>query len=369
MSRHAEPLRLTVPTDGRRGSARSGSLRVSAVPLRVAGVSGEMAAHGGGCAGRLQALVVASALFSWEAAADVHGNCGQAGEGGDWKGRKYPRQVTLGCPDGAAITGVTFASYGLPTGQCGGADPLSGSGNSQTFRPGATCAVDGTSVAAEHCVGKTDCTIDCGPVSGPGGGNKVFHKDPCVGTIKHCAIVVTCPSDPCKVDPSLCSYVNTDRDDDWGWSFIWVLLLGGALYAGGGLAYNHTQHGMPLEPASLPHVEFWGEVRALTTDGFVFFRARVEEARSQHAEKQQYEGLGEVDEPQSAAARPPPRKKPTQVEQPEDQHQEAEGDDWEMVGRDMRELVKKDVHSSQAPIRVEIQRSDDGPAMPWEGVE
>ena len=36
----------------------------------------------------------------------------------------------------------------------------------------------------------------------------------------------------------------------------------------------------------------------------------------------------------------------------------------------MRELVKKDVHSSMAPIRVEIQRTEDtGAAMPWEGVE
>jgi hypothetical protein len=148
-----------------------------------------------------------------------------------------------------------------------------------------------------------------------------------------------------------------------------MLFLGVALYAGGGLAYNHKQRGMPLEPASLPHVEFWGEVRALTMDGVVFFRARIEEARTQHAEKQQYEGLEEVDEAQAPAARPPPRTKPTQVEQLEDQHQEAEGDEWETVGRDLREVVKEGVHSSQAPIRVEIQRSDVGPAAPWEGVE
>ena len=145
-----------------------------------------------------------------------------------------------------------------------------------------------------------------------------------------------------------------------------MFFLGAALYAGGGLAYNHKQRGMPLEPASLPHVEFWREVRALTTDGIVFFRARIEEARAQHAEKQQYEGIDEVDEAQPPpAAHPPPRKKATQVEQPADQD-EAE---WDMVGRDLREVVKQDVHSSQAPIRVEIKRLDVGPAMPWEGVE
>lgn len=305
--------------------------------------------------------------------ADGLSNCGQAGEGGDWKGRKYPREVTLGCPDGAAITGITFASYGLPTGQCGGPDPLSGTGNAQTFRPGATCAVDGKTVATDHCLGKTECTIDCGP-PGSGGGNKVFQKDPCVGTIKHCAIVVACPQDPCAANPALCSYIDTGGDDDWGWSFILILLLVVALYAGGGLAYNHKQRGMPLEAASLPHVEFWKEVRALTTDGIVFFRARVEEARMNNG-AQRYDALGEATDvgnaqshDQPLAKCPPPRKKTSEVA-PEQISEEGEDDQWEMVGRDMREVAKKGVHSSQAPIRVEIQRSDVGPAMPWEGVE
>ena len=52
--------------------------------------------------GKSKSHVVASVVIPWEAVADVGGNCGQAGEGGDWKGRKYPREVSLGCPDGAA---------------------------------------------------------------------------------------------------------------------------------------------------------------------------------------------------------------------------------------------------------------------------
>jgi len=329
---------------------------------------------------RLLLWLLAVAVIPQQATGDSHNNCGQAGEGGDWRGRKYPTTVTLGCPDGAAISDITFASYGLPTGQCGGPDPLSGTGNAQTFRPGATCAVDGTTVARDHCVGKTECTIDCGPIGGPGGGNKVFEKDPCVGTVKHCAIVVACPSDPCKADPALCGYIDTTASDDWGWSFIWMLLLCVGLYAGGGLVYNHKQRGMPLEAGSLPHLEFWTEVRALTTDGVVFFRARVEEARQQYMYGGgdgggQYEAVDDVEETHvQPTARPPPRNRNQAAQEELEELEDMEGEEgWEAAGRDLREVVKKDVHSSQAPIRVEIQRSpmqeNTGPALPWEGVE
>ena len=184
-----------------------------------------------------------------------------------------------------------------------------------------------------------------------------------MGTTKHCAIVVACPQDPCKTDPALCGYVDTSGDDDWGWSFIWMMMLGTGLYAGGGLAYNHKQRGMPLEAGSLPHADFWMEVRALAMDGVVFARAAVEEAREGRAEGE-YEPLSD---PQPAGARPPPRKK---LEAVAEEEEEEEGEGWEGAERDVRELVKKDVHSSMAPIRVEIQRTEDtGAAMPWEGVE
>ena len=47
-------------------------------------------------------------------------------------------------------------------------------------------------------------------------------------------------------------------------------------------------------------------------------------------------------------------------------------EEWELAGPDLREIVKRDVHSSMAPIRVEINREDastGGAAMPWEGAE
>ena len=84
--------------DMRLGRASAGGRRG-----RVSATSGAMATNGRSHS--CQLFVVCLLSRSWEATAD--GNCGQAGEGGDWKGRKYPREVTLGCPDGAAITGIT----------------------------------------------------------------------------------------------------------------------------------------------------------------------------------------------------------------------------------------------------------------------
>jgi hypothetical protein len=96
-------------------------------------------------------------LLGPRALAQTNHNCGQAGEGG-----AYPQSVTVGCSNGEKIAGVTFANYGLPTGKCGGDNPLAGAGGKGTFEPGKTCAVDGTKVAYQACVGQPTCTIDCG---------------------------------------------------------------------------------------------------------------------------------------------------------------------------------------------------------------
>ena len=105
------------------------------------------------------------------------------------------------------------------------------------------------------------------------------------------------------------------------------------------------------------------EKLSLAMDGVVFARAALEEAREGRAEGE-YEPLSEA---QPTGARPPPRKK---LEAVAEEEEEEEGEGWEGAERDVRELVKKDVHSSMAPIRVEIQRTEDtGAAMPWEGVE
>jgi hypothetical protein len=226
-------------------------------------------------------LLLPPAAVVVRAAAPVN-NCGQAGEGGNLHGKPYPREVTLDC-GGDQIAGITFANYGLPVGECGGGNALLGTGGSDTFHKSDHCSVDGGTVAYTHCVGKTTCTIDCGPVNGPNGGNKVFQKDPCVGTTKHCAIVVQCPHDPCVANPALCAFVDDGPDaSGWGWTFILLLLLGVGMYAGGGLAWNIKRRGMPLVRTSLPHYEFWVSTRALVMDGSTFTRQKLLEAKAKY---------------------------------------------------------------------------------------
>ena len=56
----------------------------------------------------------------------------------------------------------------------------------------------------------------------------------------------------------------------WGWAFIVLLFLAGAMYVVGGAAYNHKAKQMPLTLAAIPHIERWRELRGLVTDGARF---------------------------------------------------------------------------------------------------
>ena len=72
------------------------------------------------------------------------------------------------CP-GGTFSGVTFASFGTPTGSCGGG-----------FKKGACDAATSVATVAAACVGKGECTIEAT--------NEAFGGDPCVNTPKLLAV-------------------------------------------------------------------------------------------------------------------------------------------------------------------------------------
>jgi alpha-L-rhamnosidase len=87
------------------------------------------------------------------------GMCGSVGEGAS---------LTLRC-DGGLFTGVVFASYGSPAGDC-----------DTGFSTGACNINTSASVVAAACVGQANCTVPASSV--------VFGGDPCVGTPKTLAV-------------------------------------------------------------------------------------------------------------------------------------------------------------------------------------
>ena len=80
--------------------------------------------------------------------------------------------VNFACP-GSAIASVTFASFGTPSGTCGG------------FQVGACNAANSSAVVAAACVGRTACTIAA---------SDVLFGDPCNGTPKRFSGEVACAS-------------------------------------------------------------------------------------------------------------------------------------------------------------------------------
>jgi len=79
--------------------------------------------------------------------------------------------VTFSCA--AKFSGVTFASFGTPTGSCAGG-----------FAKGACDAANSTAIVAAACVGQTSCTIDV---------STALFGDPCYDTVKHLAAALACP--------------------------------------------------------------------------------------------------------------------------------------------------------------------------------
>ena len=79
--------------------------------------------------------------------------------------------VTLSCA-GGVIAGVTFASFGTPTGSC-----------TAGFAKGACDAANSTAIVAAACVGQPSCTLNIGV--------DIFG-DPCFDTLKHFDAAITC---------------------------------------------------------------------------------------------------------------------------------------------------------------------------------
>ena len=78
--------------------------------------------------------------------------------------------VSFSCPQG--IKGVVFASFGTPTGSCGGG-----------FALGSCNAANSTQIVSDACVGKTACTIDVSTAT---------FGDPCFNTLKHFSALLNC---------------------------------------------------------------------------------------------------------------------------------------------------------------------------------
>lgn len=70
--------------------------------------------------------------------------------------------------------------------------------------------------------------------------------------------------------------INQGPESNWGLAFIIALLVGSALYVGGGLVYNIKTQGMSPGPQAMPHRERWVELGGLVVDGALFVRAVVQ---------------------------------------------------------------------------------------------
>jgi hypothetical protein len=79
--------------------------------------------------------------------------------------------LTLSCPPGRTILSIAFASYGTPTGMCGG------------YATSSCNATTSVSVVSAACVGQNSCSVAAT--------NGVFG-DPCVGTLKHLWVQASC---------------------------------------------------------------------------------------------------------------------------------------------------------------------------------
>jgi hypothetical protein len=59
-----------------------------------------------------------------------------------------------------------------------------------------------------------------------------------------------------------------------------VIVIGGALYVGGGVLHGHKVKQLPLGAAALPHREQWLALRGLVADGCTFTQARWQAYRA-----------------------------------------------------------------------------------------
>ncbi len=100
----------------------------------------------------------------------------------------YPWTFTCSLP--AGFSGVAFADYGTPTGDC-----------STEFERSACTTSNATAIVSNLCLGKQSCTIDVG--------DKLFG-DPCFNTVKHFSALLNCTGPQPKSQWSLQVAVPTN---------------------------------------------------------------------------------------------------------------------------------------------------------------
>lgn len=113
------------------------------------------------------------------------------------------------------------------------------------------------------------------------GGTKTADKEKggchvCAGVTSLCCSGAVAPADCPWMDAengvlSATATVCPQPQGGWGWTVVVLLVLGSALYAIGGIAYNQQTTGQP----ALPHPEFWRSVGGLVRDGATFTKVQL----------------------------------------------------------------------------------------------
>ncbi|MSQ82710.1 MAG: hypothetical protein EXR77_07305, partial [Myxococcales bacterium] len=119
--------------------------------------------------------------LNYEAVGSNVQTCGSIGEG---------NTLSLTCQPGFTITGVTFASYGTPTGSC------------KSYTASSCNATSSVLIVKNACLGKVSCTVPA---------NTTTFGDPCGGIVKTLTVQVTCTG--AGTAPGVCPKGAGDTDD------------------------------------------------------------------------------------------------------------------------------------------------------------
>ena len=140
--------------------------------------------------------------------------------------------IRLQCKPGGVITGITFADFGLVTGEFGSGGASGTPASCSSFRSNASCTAEGAKQIVEDlCVGKQQCDVLA---------TAEFFGDPCRHVHKRLAIFATgCSPDPTVQDPTYVALPSTIAGAD---SLTWENVEFGTgplphtRYVGGGTA-------------------------------------------------------------------------------------------------------------------------------------